>query len=189
MAALGKKFDATAFDTEPQEYELLPEGIYRLEIIASEVKEEDGNKQVPITIGVIEPEEYARRQIRLWIDYEHSDADKQARGQRELAQICRAVGVNDPENTEELHLIGFTAKVKKGTAGVSKAGNPYKARNSITRYYYPDEGNAPEPFVDAAAAAAPARQPAANNNRQPAANQNPAPPAKAAGSKPWGAKK
>ena len=184
MAALGKKFDATAFDTEPQEYELVPDGTYRLEIIASEVKEENGNKQVPITIGVIEPEEYASRQIRLWIDYEHSDADKQARGQRELAQICRAVGVNDPENTEELHLISFTAKVKKGTAGVSKAGNPYKARNSISRYYYPDEGNAPEPFVDVAAAA-PARPPAANQNARPAAS---AAPVKAAGAKPWGKK-
>lgn len=187
MAALGKRFDATTHDTEPQEFELLPDGIYRLEVIASEVKEEEnGNKQVPITIGVIEPENYKNRQIRLWIDYEHNDAEKQARGQRDLASLCRAVGVFEPENTEELHLIAFTAKVKKGAAGVSKAGNPYKARNSISRYYYPDEGNVPEPFVDASAAARPV---AANNNQRPAANQNSAAPAKAAGNRPWGSKK
>lgn len=186
MAALGKRFDATAHDTDPQEFELLPDGIYRLEVIASEVKEEDnGNKQVPVTIGVIEPEAYANRQIRLWIDYEHNDAEKQARGQRDLASLCRAIGVFEPENTEELHLISFTARVKKGTAGVSKAGNPYKARNSISRYYYPDEGNVPEPFVDHAAA----RPAAANNNHRPAANQNnAATPAKAAGARPWGKK-
>jgi hypothetical protein len=182
MAALGQ-FNAQEHDTAPQEYELLPDGIYRLEIIASEVKEDGNNKQVPLTISVIEPDAYKGRQLRLWLDYEHDNPEYQARGQRELASICRAVGVPSPLDTEELHLIGFTAKVKKGAAGVSRAGNAYKARNSISRYYYEDEGNVPEPFVDASAPA--------NDNKpaaRVAANTNNAAAAKPAGSRPWGKK-
>lgn len=185
MAALGKRFDATAIDTEQKDYELLPDGIYRLEIIASEVKEEGNNKQVPLVISVIEPEAFKDRQIRLWLDYEHSNPEYQARGQRELASICRAVGVKDPENTEELHLIGFTAKVKKGAAGVSKAGNAYKARNSISRYYFEDEGNVPEPFVEAGPANdnKPAGRVAANTTAAATTTANPS------GTKrPWGQK-
>jgi hypothetical protein len=65
-------------------------------------------------------------------------------------------------------------------------GSPqYPARNTIKKYFYPDQGDVPEPAIDAVQPAAPAAraQAPANDNRQAAAA------AKPAGAKPWGARK
>ena len=195
MAKLGTAIRPHEHDTEQQDFELLPNGIYRLEISASDVKQDDeGNTALNATIDVIEPEDYARRRFFVWIDTEHRDAEKQERGQKEIAKMARAMfGENAPsviEDSEELHFHAFTARVKKGEAGVGKkSGKPYKARNSIQKYFYPDEGDVPAPAVDSdqPKAAAPATRQAANNNHPPAANNNK--PAAAAERKlPWGKK-
>ncbi|MDO3431152.1 DUF669 domain-containing protein [Rhizobium sp. CBN3] len=187
MASLGKKFDATQHDTEQTDFELLPSGTYKLEVSASEVKEEGRNKTLSLTYDVIEPEEYKGRKFWGYIDLENDDAVKQERGQKDFARLCRAVEINDIEDSDELHFIAFTAKVKKGEAGVNKAGRPYKARNSISKFYFPDEGNIPPAEIDANQ---PAQRPApANDNRQaqrsaPAQQQE----GKPAGRRPWGSK-
>lgn len=183
MARLGTTFKATDHDTDQNDFELLPNGVYKLKVTASEVKEEGNNVTLSLTYDVIEPESYKGRKIFAYIDLQHDDADKQGRGQRDFAKLCRAVEVNDVDDSEHLHFLPFVAKVKKGEAGVSKAGRAYKARNSIQRYYYPDEGNAPEPAVDA-------NQPAPANDNRPAPAQAAGRPAAAAGgSRPWGQKK
>jgi hypothetical protein len=66
-------------------------------------------------------------------------------------------------------------------------GSPqYPARNTIKKYFYPDQGDVPEPAIDAiqpgAATTARAQAPV-NDNRQAAAA------AKPAGAKPWGTRK
>jgi hypothetical protein len=190
LAALTKAFDPTQHDTEQNDFELLPNGTMRLEVSASDIKEEDGNKALNITIDVIEPVEYAKRRFFAWMDLEHREADKQERGQKDFAKLCRAIwGAEVPivEDTEQLHFLPFVARVKKGEAGVSKAGRAYKARNSIQKYFYPDEGPLPEPAIDEVQPATKAA--AANNNQRPAANQN-APAAKpaATGNRPWAKK-
>ncbi|RWX19597.1 DUF669 domain-containing protein, partial [Rhizobium leguminosarum] len=125
MARLGQTFRAQDHDTEQNDFELLPNGIFKLEVSASEVKEEGNNITLSISYDVIEPEEYKSRKIFAYIDLQHNEADKQERGQREFAKLCRAVGVNDVEDSDELHFLPFFAKVKKGEAGVSKAGRAY----------------------------------------------------------------
>jgi hypothetical protein len=189
MAALGKRFDATEHDTTQTDYELLLNGIYRLEVSAGDVKkDDDGNTSLNLAVDVIEPEDYAKRKFFLWLDLEHSDPEFQARGQREFARLCRAIEVDGVEDTDELLFKPFTARVKKGEAGVGKkSGKPYKAKNSISKYYFPDEGEVPPAAIDDVQ---PQAAKTANDNRQPAANQNrpAAAPARAAGSKPWGKK-
>lgn len=188
MAALGKTFDPTEHDTTQTDYELLLNGIYRLEVSAADIKEEGNNKSLNLAVDVIEPEDYAKRKFFVWIDIEHDDPEFQERGQREFARLCRAIELGVVDDTDELLFKPFTARVKKGEAGVGKkSGKPYKARNSIQKYFFPDEGPLPKPEIDAVqptpAKAAPV---AANQNARPAAA---APAAKAAGSKPWGARK
>jgi hypothetical protein len=172
MAELGKTFDPTAHDTEQQEFDLIPTGKYRLEVIASDLRDDNGDKAITLQFGVIEPEAWKDRRIFGWIDYENKDAKKQSDGQRDLARLCRVVEHVGPlTNTDDLHLIAFMADVEASPAGVSKkTGNAYKAKNRIKKYYFPDEGNLPEPFVPEAGEAA--RPAAANQNTRPAANQN-----------------
>lgn len=195
MAALSKRFDATEHDTTNTDFELLPNGVFRLEVSAGDVKQDENNNiSLNLAVDVIEPEEYAKRKFFLWIDLEHSDAEFQARGQKEFAKLCRAIEVDGVDDTDELLFKPFMARVKKGEAGIGKkSGKPYKAKNSISRYYYPDEGNVPEPAIDdvqPAAKPATTRPAAANNNQRPAANQNApaAATAKPAGARPWGKK-
>jgi hypothetical protein len=192
MAKLGTTIRPHDHDTEQQDFELLPDGIYRLEVSASDVKkDDDGNTVANFTIEVVEPEDFAKRRFFTWVDIEHREAEKQARGQREISKMSRAMfGADAPENiddSEELHFRTFTARVKRNEAGVSKAGRPYKAKNSISKYFYSDEGELPEPEIFATQPATTRTAPA-NDNRQAPANDNRAaarPAAAAAGSKPW----
>lgn len=190
MASLGKKFDATAHDTTQSDYAELPNGIYKLEVEVSEVKETSNGKGtiLKVTNVVVEPEDYKGRKLFNNYNLENESAQAQEIGQKQFAALCRAIGVTEVEDSEELHFRTYTAKV--GLGKPSKDGQ-YAARAEIKRYYFEDEGNVPEPSIDAiqpTAPSAPAARPAAaNNNHRPAANQNAAPgAAKAAGARPWG---
>lgn len=192
MAVLGKKFDATAHDTTQSDYAELPNGIYKLEIEVSEVKETSNGKGtvLKVTNVVVEPEEYKGRKLFNNYNLENESAQAQEIGQKQFAALCRAIGVTEVEDSEELHFRAYTARVALGRA--SKDGQ-YPARAEIKRYYFEDEGNVPEPAIDdvqPTAKPAATRPAAANNNQRPAANQNTpaAAAAKPAGARPWGKK-
>lgn len=189
MAELGRNFDASEVDTTQTDYELLPTGIYKLEVSASDVKTyDDGNTALAFAYDVIEPEQFKGRKIFVYIDWENSDAEKQQRGERDFAKLCRATGIRTPSNTEDLHFYPFIAKVQNAPAGVSKAGNAYKAKNRVQTYYFNDDGPGGHagkmPEVGILEEAAPASRPA-NDNRQAA---KPAAQPAAAGKRPWGSK-
>lgn len=192
MARLGTTFTPTEHETEQNDFGNVPEGIYQLEIITSEVRKDGNNEAVTVTYAVIAPEEYKGRYIFDWFDINHNDPEYQRRGNQNFARLCRAIGYDEAtegplEDSESLHLRMFTAKVKDNPAGVSKAGKPFKAKNSIGKFFFPDMGEIPEPEITAPAAA--------NDNRRqqaaPAQQQaRPAAAAAAAGGarRPWGAK-
>ena len=180
MAQLGTKFDATSVNTEPQDFSTLPLGIYRLEVSASEVTATKAGTGtiLKLTYDVLDPEEYKGRKIFANINIQNPNPTAQEIGQRDLGSLCRAVGLSEIEDSEQLHFIGFTAKV-----GLEKPQEGYSQRNRIVRFYYPDQGDIPAPAIDATQ---PARQPAANDNRPAAANDNAAPAASAQKKRPWG---
>ncbi|MAZ17924.1 MAG: hypothetical protein CL535_16540 [Ahrensia sp.] len=192
MAQLGSKFNATEHDTEQRDdYPELPNGIYRLEMEASEIKEnprKNGNGTntlLKTTFNVLEPAEYEGRKLFNNYNLEHESSQAQEIGQKQFAALCRAVEIAEVDDSEELHFRAFTATVKLGKPSKEKDanGNPaYPARAEIKRYYFPDEGNVPEPAIDDnQPKAAPAK-----DNRQAASNDNK--PAAASGQKkrPWG---
>jgi hypothetical protein len=181
MAGLGKTFDATSIDTTQRDYENLPNGTYVLEVTASEVKPTsrgDGTI-LKLTYDVVEPDQFKGRKIFANMNLENPNPTAQEIGQRELAALCRATGLDSIEDSEQLHFIGFTAKVGMGKP--SKDGQ-HAAKNEVKKFYFPDEGNIPDAAIDADAAPTPANdnRPAANTNSRPAA----AAPA-ATGSRPW----
>lgn len=196
MANLGSRFNATNYDTEQRDYENLPNGIYRLEVTESEVaatSKGDGTI-LKLKYGVIEPEQYAKRVIFGNINLENPSAQAQEIGQKELASLCRAVGLQEISDSEELHFKGFVAKVGLSKQRTGKDGKVYEPRNEIKRYYFPDSDDMPAIGIEVPTAAndnnPPPRQ-AANDNRPPhgdARSTNNGGSAATGKSRPWGNK-
>ncbi|TDH35690.1 DUF669 domain-containing protein [Pseudohoeflea suaedae] len=183
MAKLGQDFDPQAHDTDAQpDYSELPNGDYLLEIEVSDVGPNSSGTGTILktTFQVIEPEEFKGRKLFGNYNLEHNNPKAQEIGQRQFAQLCRAIGHTERvDDSEELHFRAFMAKV--GLGKPSKDGQ-YPARAEIKKYYYPDEGNLPNPAIDDNQPAPPA-----NDNRaaaKPAAR--PAAAAAAGTKRPWG---
>lgn len=186
MARLSTTFNAQEHDTEQRnDFPELPAGIYQLEVTASEVAATSTGSGTILktTMSVIAPEEFKGRLIFNNYNLENANAQAQEIGKKQLASLCRAIGLSTVEDSEELHLRAFTAKI--GLGKPSKDGK-YPARAEIKRYYFEDEGDVPAPEVDASqpVVAAPA------NDNKPAARPAAAAAAPAAGGarRPWGSK-
>lgn len=190
MASLGKKFDATEHDSDnfgKGSYEELPAGIFQFEIEATDVVDtgpEDNRtgKGMKYTAVVLAPDEYKDRKFFGFINLENKNADAQRIGQEEFSALCRALGLQEVEDSEELHFIAYTAELGMGKP--SKKKNPdgtpmYPARIEVKKYFYPDLGNVPEPAVSDEQ---PTAQVKPANDNKPA----PAAAAKPAGARPWG---
>jgi len=199
MASLGKKYVAGDVETKQRDFEDLPAGILRLEIEATEIVETgpENNRTgngMKYTASVLDPEEVAGRKFFGFINLENANPTAQQIGQEEFACLRRACGVDEIDDTEELHFRPYTVKLGMGKPSkkTNADGTPqYPARMEVKKYFFDDEGEGghagrmPEPAVDDVQPAA-AKPVAANQNARPAANQNVA--AKPAGAKPWGKK-
>ncbi|RVN04080.1 DUF669 domain-containing protein [Sinorhizobium meliloti] len=164
MARFSTTFNAQDHDTTQSDYSELPSGIYKLEIEASDVVPTKAGTGTILktTMSVIEPEQYKGRKLFSTFNLENQNPVAQEIGQKAFASLCRAIGVSSVEDSEDLHFHAFTAKI-----GLGKAQNGYPARAEVKRYYFEDEGNVPEPAIDAVQPT-PAAAPA-NDNRQAAA--------------------
>ncbi|MGO8211876.1 DUF669 domain-containing protein [Rhizobium ruizarguesonis] len=189
MASLGTSFNATEFDTTQREYAgEIPNGIYRLEIESSEVKPTSTGSGtfLATVVSVVEPEEFKGRKIfNNNYNLENSNPKAQEIGQKQFASLCRAIGIQSVNDSEELHLRAFVAKVGRGKPSVGKDGKNYPGRAELRRYYFPDE-EMPEIGIDEIQPAEEA--PVAANDNKPATPATAAKPAAAApaGRRPWG---
>lgn len=184
MAVLGSKFNAHDHDTEQRDYEELPNGVYALEIEASDVAPTKAGTGTILktTSVVLEPEDFKGRKLFTNYNIENPNSQAQEIGQRQFASLCRAIGITEVEDSEQLHFHRYVVKVKLGKP--SKDGQ-YPARAEIATYYFPDQGNVPEPAIDAEQ---PARMRAPANDNRPAARpaaQQQAAAGGAAKKRPW----
>lgn len=187
MAQLGQRFDATAHDTTQNDYSELPNGIYKMEIEASDVAptKDGGGTILKTTNVVVEPDDFKGRKLFNNYNLENRSAQAQEIGQKQFAALCRAIGVNSVDDSEELHFKTFTVKVGLGKPSKNKdTGQEYPARAEIKRYYFPDEGNVPAPAIDA-------EQPpkAANDNAPVQRQATPAPAAASGAPRPWASRR
>lgn len=194
MAKFGVSIAVTEESTEQRtEYDKLPNGVYRLEISAAEVKRKnEGTQQessgFKCTFDVVDPEDLRGRKLFGFYNLSHPSAQAQEIGQKQFSQLRRALNFGDVDAEmeeqdviDEMRLVPFIATVGMGKDSKEKNadGSPqYPANNEIKRYYYPDLDDAPPIGVMAAA----------NDNKvtakivtKPAATTT----AAAAGSKPW----
>lgn len=142
MATLN--FNASAIDTTS--HDPIPSGTYEAVITGSEIKPTKAGNGTGINITFEIISESARgRKVWEWINYQHPNQEAQRIGQQTLATICKAVGVAQLNETEQLHNIPLMI-----TVGIDK--------NDATRNVI--RGYAAKAGAQAAPAAAPAATPA-----------------------------
>lgn len=165
MARLDQTFRAE--DVPPDQYEPLPIGDYRAEIVASDIKPtKNGSGQyIQFEVQILEGEHAGRRawdRINLW----NANEDATRIAHQTMRKILDACGKDAVDDTEELHQIPFVFKVTMRQN--KKTGEMQNA------YSYAREGE-----VSSARPAQPA-QPAQRSAVAPSAGA----PAKPGG-KPW----
>ncbi|TPJ86928.1 MULTISPECIES: DUF669 domain-containing protein [unclassified Mesorhizobium] len=177
MAKFGVSIAVTEESTEQRgEYDNLPNGVYRLEISAAEVKRKnEGTQQeasgFKCTFDVVDPEDLRGRKVFGYYNLSNPSAQAQEIGQKQFSQLRRALGFGDVDAEmeeqdviDEMRLVPFVATIGMGKVQYEKkpngeivkdaAGNPvvkYEASNEIRRYWYPDLDDAPPIGVTAAA--------------------------------------
>ena len=132
-------FDITEVE-EKTEYALLPEGRYRCIVSSSDIKENNAgtgdnlNLKIEIVSG-----EYAGRLVFENLCWRH-ESDKAVQIARaRFAELCRAVGILAPADTEQLHDIPFDCII-----GIQKGSKGYSDSNKVKKYFPRSEGQAAE---------------------------------------------
>lgn len=169
MAKLNRAFDPQAHSTEQRErteYQDLPNGDYELEVIEADVNPtaKGNGEYIKAKYSVLRPEKFKGQWIWDIINIDNPSAEAQRIGEERLAALCRAMGHDETVgDTDELLLRRFTARVEMGKPSKNnnpKTGQPYPAKPEVRKFYFPDEGDVPEPSVEESKAPANDNQPA-----------------------------
>lgn len=141
-------FNAANFEPATKSYDLLPDGWYQAMIIDSEVKPTKAGTghYLQMTIEVTDGE-HAGRYVWDRLNLDNPNETAVAIAQETLAQICHAVGVLDPKETEELHHKPMEVRV-----GIQPAKGQYNESNIVKGYRAAQDA----PKKEAAAKKAPA---------------------------------
>ena len=129
MAAI--TFDAASIDITS--HDPVPAGTYEAVVTASEIKSNKAltGKGLNLTFEILSDGAAKGRKVWTWINFMHQKADAQRIGQEELARLCKAVGVNQLTDTEQLHnkplMITVALDKNDSTRNVIKAYQPKDA--------------------------------------------------------------
>lgn len=147
---LGQEFDSGAVDPQ-QSFDVLPAGMYSLEITDAEVKDtKAGNgKLMKITHDVIDPEEFAGRKVWANITLRNPNAQAEQIGAQQLSGLCRAAGIGVLQDSDEL--IG---KIVRAKIGIKPASGQYAEQNVVKAYETANAAPAAKPAAPAKPAAA-----------------------------------
>lgn len=105
----------------PRSSEPLPAGLYQVEITNSELKElKSGNGQgLSLEFTVIDPQEHAGRKVWTNLNVQHSNPTAQDIGLGQLFALCKACGIDELEDTDQLfgQIVRIKTKVREGQNG------------------------------------------------------------------------
>ena len=150
-------YNFNAEEIEPSSsFDPIPAGWYKAIISNSEMKPtRDGyGEYLSLTLQIIEGQ-YENRLVFARLNLKNANDKAVDIARKDLAAICRAVGVMSPKSSEELHDKPLMIKVK-----VRPASGEYDASNDVGGYKA-DEGTdfTPPPPPKAATPAAPTKKP------------------------------
>jgi hypothetical protein len=128
------EFDAESIPPDERSFDPIPAGDYLCQVVASDVivtKRGDG-KYLKLTLQVLDGP-YTNRQV--WDNLNIINPNEKAReiAQRNLAALCRAIGVVHVHDSEELHYKPFIATI------MIEESQGYSPQNKVRRYK-PREG-------------------------------------------------
>ena len=124
-------YNFNAEEVEPSSsFDPIPAGWYTAIISSSEMKAtRDGyGEYLSLTLQVIEGQ-YENRLVFARLNLKNANDKAVDIARKDLAAICRAVGVMSPQSSEQLHDIPLMIKVK-----VRPASGDYEASNDIGGY-------------------------------------------------------
>jgi hypothetical protein len=130
-AALGAAFNAAEVEPRADVSELLPAGLYTLEIESAEVKATKAGTGTILKLqhSVIDPEQFARRKVFKTINLANPNPQAEQIGRAELSGLCRAVGIVTLADSDEL--IG---RIVRARVGIRKGTGDYADQNEIKAY-------------------------------------------------------
>ena len=133
-------YNFNAEEIEPSSFDPIPAGWYKAIISNSEMKPtRDGyGEYLSLTLQVIEGQ-YENRLVFARLNLKNANEKAVDIARKDLAAICRAVGVMSPKSSEELHDKPLMIKVK-----VRPASGEYDASNDVGGYKA-DEGGTASP--------------------------------------------
>ena len=141
-------FNAAEIDTTSRD--AIPSGTYEAVVTDSEMKATKNGlgMGINLTFEIISEGPAKGRKVFVWINYEHPKAEAQRIGREELASLCKAVGVDNLTDTNQLHNMPLLI-----TVGLDKNDS---TRNVVKKY-----------ASKAAPSAQPAQRPAAATGAAP----------------------
>ena len=96
-------FNAAEIDTTSRD--AIPSGTYEAVVTDSEMKATKNGlgMGINLTFEILSDGPAKGRKVFVWINYEHPKAEAQRIGREELASLCKAVGVAELNDTNQLH--------------------------------------------------------------------------------------
>lgn len=119
-------FNAAEIDTTPRD--VIPSGVYEAVVTDSEMRATKSGAGMGINLAfeIISDGPAKGRKVFVWINYEHPNVEAQRIGREELASLCKAVGVANLTDTNQLHNLPLLV-----TVGVDR-NDP--TRNAVKKY-------------------------------------------------------
>ena len=119
-------FNAAEIDTTSRD--AIPSGTYEAVITDSEMKATKNGlgMGINLTFEIISDGPAKGRKVFVWINYEHPKVEAQRIGREELASLCKAVGVSNLTDTNQLHNLPLLI-----TVGLDKNDS---TRNVVKKY-------------------------------------------------------
>ena len=127
-------FNAAEIDTTSRD--AIPSGTYEAVVTESEMKATKNGlgRGINLTFEILSDGPAKGRKVFVWINYENQRAEAQRIGREELASLCKAVGVAELNDTNQLHNLPLMVTVgvdrNDPTRNVVKA---YKAKAAQTQ--------------------------------------------------------
>ena len=93
--------------------EPMPVGDYTFMVVESDIarNKKDTGSYLKLVLHCLE-EDWAGRKVFVYMNIDHPNEKVVQIAERELAELCNAVGVLEFEDTQELHDIPFIARLK-----------------------------------------------------------------------------
>jgi len=151
-------YNFNAEEVEPSSsFDPIPAGWYKAIVSSSEMKPtRDGyGEYLSLTLQVIEGQ-YENRSVFARLNLKNANDKAVDIARKDLAAICRSVGVMSPQSSEELHDIPLMIKIK-----IRPAQGEYDASNDVCGYKAAEGANlTPAPKTQTL-------QPAATTTKKP----------------------